>query len=142
MSDWGEDDFEEHESSTADETAKEAPELYFGSVDEWVREWLRFMYRRRIDGKNRFWRADWWRDGEAVSRLDALWRAWEHLRQEGGTGLSSWWRDHADYHLAVLTSADGPFYSEQRNESDTAKRGEPLPYIAPPAGMFPDARSG
>ncbi|MGV0111135.1 DUF4913 domain-containing protein [Arthrobacter sp. CP30] len=32
----------------------------------------------------------------AVSRLNALWRAWETLRLDPGTGMSDWWRIHAD----------------------------------------------
>lgn len=31
------------------------------------------------------------------------------LRLDGTTGLSVSWRAHADYHIAVLLSADGPF---------------------------------
>ena len=31
------------------------PDLYYGSVDEFVREYLRSVYRRRIDGRHRCW---------------------------------------------------------------------------------------
>jgi hypothetical protein len=41
--------------------------------------------------------------------LEALWRAWEFLRLEGTAGMSVWWRDHADHHMSVLLSTDGPF---------------------------------
>ena len=63
------------------------PELYYGSVDEFVRELLIKTYRRRIDGRGsgRVWSAEWWRSAEAISRLDALWRAWENLRLDGDT---------------------------------------------------------
>ena len=59
------------------------PQLFFGSVDELVREKLRYTYARRVGpkGSNR-WDANWWMYPEAISRLDVLWRAWEALRLE------------------------------------------------------------
>jgi hypothetical protein len=135
MSDWPDDDVEivpaPHES---------APAPVYGSVDEFVREYLRLVYRRRIDGRHRCWAGRWWAYDEAVQRLEALWQAWEHLRGDPTTGLSVWWRDHADYHMGVLMDPDGPFAAALDNEEDTCRRGDPLPYVAPPAGMFPDTR--
>ncbi|WP_454778738.1 DUF4913 domain-containing protein [Georgenia muralis] len=122
-----------------DEAAEpEEPALYYGSVDEFVREYLRHLYRRRV-GPNTSakWAAEWWRHPEAIVRLEALWRAWEHLRLEPTTGMSVWLRDHADYHMGVLLSPDGPFKKSQDENRD----GEPLPYTPPPAGMFPDMRN-
>ena len=64
--------------------AGEAPELVYGSVDEFVREYLRHMYTRPVGGGNaRYrWAAKWWKFPEAVARLEGLWRSWEHLRQD------------------------------------------------------------
>ena len=67
------------------------------------------MYRRPLGGQAVTWCPEWWRHAEAIARLDALWRAWEHLRLDPATGMSVWFRDHADHHMAVLLSADGPF---------------------------------
>lgn len=113
------------------------PTLFFGSVDEFVRERLRYTYSRRVgpQGPNR-WAAEWWRYPEAISRLDALWRSWEALRLEPTFGMSVWWRDHADHHMRMLMSPEGPF-ADSRDEN---KGGDPLPYTAPPAGMFVDVR--
>ena len=116
-------------------------ELQFGSVDEFVREYLRHIYKRRIDGRNRVWSARWWSNAEAIVRLEALWRSWEYLRQDAATGMSIWWRDHADYHLAVLTAPDGPFGETADDPENINRRGDPLPYVDPPAGLFPDVRS-
>lgn len=121
-----------------------APALYYGSVDEFVREYLRNVYRRHIAGRgeHRVWAAEWWKYDEAVIRLEALWRAWEHLRQDPATGMSVWWRDHADHHMAVLLDPhNGPFGAVD-GEHDRNAPGGPLPYVAPPDGMFPDARRG
>ena len=91
------------------------PTLFFGSVDEFVRERLRYTYTRRVgpQGPNR-WSAEWWKSPEAISRLDSLWRSWEALRLEPTFGMSVWWRDHADHHMRMLMSPDGPFADSQR----------------------------
>ncbi|MGL4339998.1 MAG: DUF4913 domain-containing protein [Rhodoglobus sp.] len=115
-------------------------DLYFGSVDEFVREYLVFVYRRRIDGRNRLWAGKWWEYEEAVIRLDALWRSWERLRHDAATGMSVWWRDHADYHMNVLMDPEGPFAGSAEDDENRSKKGDPLPYVAPPPGLFPDAR--
>lgn len=63
MSDWAEEDLEDEGIDAQavgvdDDAGGEAPPaLYYGSVDEFVREYLRHVYRRRIDGRNRVWAA-------------------------------------------------------------------------------------
>lgn len=134
-SEWGE-DYDDSGAGTGS-TEAEAPALYYGSVDEFVRDFLIHQYRRRVGPTRSFhWSRQWWRSGEAISRLESLWRAWEHLRLDPATGMSVWWRDHADHHMAVLFSAEGPF----GNSQDENGRDESLPYSPPPAGMFPDLR--
>ncbi|GAA1821374.1 DUF4913 domain-containing protein [Agromyces neolithicus] len=127
--------------SEAEADAEPQPRLYYGSVDEFVREYLRYAYKRVITGTGtgHHWAADWWRYDEAVIRLEAIWRAWEALRLDAATGMSTWWRDHADYHMGVLLDADGPFKGAQGDDHKN-KRGEPLPYLAPPPELFPDVR--
>ena len=132
-----------------------APELYYGSVDEFVREKLRYTYIRKVGPSAPYrWAGDWWRYPEAMGRLDALWRAWEALRLEGQVGMSSWWRDHADHHMRMLMAPDGPF-TNSRDTNETAAAWTkapggtaderpligPLPYTAPPVGMFIDVRT-
>lgn len=113
------------------------PQLFYGSVDEFVREYLSNVYRRAVGGQSSLkWSARWWENAEAISRLDALWRAWEHLRLDPATGMSVWWRDHADHHMAALLSPNGPFATSD----DHNRRGDSLPYAPPPEGLFPDMR--
>ena len=123
-----------------EEVEEEAPALYYGSVDEFLREYLRSAYRRRIDGRHRMWAARWWEYDEAVIRLEALWRAWEELRLDPATGGSIWWRDHADHHMPILMSPDGPFAQLTDGDENKCKQGDPLPYANPPEGLFPDVR--
>lgn len=129
--------------SFRDEAAAEPegdePQLFYGSVDEFVREKLSKTYRRQVGERTQHrWAAEWWRNAEAVSRLEALWRSWEALRLDPATGMSVWWRDHADHHMPILLSPDGPF-AKATDSNDT---GGPLPYERPPEGLFPDVRSG
>lgn len=119
--------------------AEVEPTLYFGSVDEFVREFIVPVFRRKVGdrGDAARWDAEWWRHPEAIVRLEALWRSWEALRLDPATGMSVWLRDHADHHLPILWSTYGPF---GKAEYDT-KLGDPLPYTAPPEGLFPDVRA-
>ncbi|MBG6240196.1 cytochrome P450 [Mycetocola sp. CAN_C7] len=131
------DDFRDEDDSP--EEPNPEPELFYGSADEFVRERLRFMYSRRVGGGNASfrWSARWWEHPEALARIDALWRAWEHLRLDGATGSSTWWIEHADHHMPILMSPDGPFAKSE----DQNRPGDPLPYEAPPEGLFPDMRT-
>lgn len=96
------------------------------------------VFSRQVgDRAARRWSAEWWRNPEAIVRLEALWRSWEHLRLDPATGMSVWLRDHADHHLGVLWGTEGPF----AKSTDQARPGEPLPYTAPPEGLFPDVRA-
>jgi hypothetical protein len=134
----GLDDDRDPEKSAEPEAAAQ-PTLVFGSVDEFVRMKLLPGYSRPVGPSNRQqrrWSAQWWKNAEAVSRLEALWRSWEHLRLDGATGSSVWWRDHLDYHMGILMAADGPF----ADSGDTNQDNGELPYEEPPAGLFPDMR--
>jgi hypothetical protein len=62
--------------------------------------------------------------------LEALWRAWEYLRLDAHTGMSVWFRDHADHHMAVLLSADGAFKGCKPDRH--GERLEALPLNEPP----------
>ena len=123
----------------AEASAEDAPVLYYGSVDEFVREFVCPIFRRNVGEEGRAdyrWSARWWESAEAITRLEAMWRSWEHLRMDASTGTSVWLRDHADHHLGVLMSPTGPWALSK----DTAGPDEPLPYEPPPSDLFPDVR--
>lgn len=110
--------------------------LVYDSAEEFLHEYLLPLYNRPIDARNGKWCSRWFLHAEAVSRVDALWRAWEHLRLDPATGLSVWWKDHADVHMAVLMSQKGPFYacsSTRHNAPD------PFPCERAPEGWIPKA---
>ncbi|MET4095409.1 DUF4913 domain-containing protein [Arthrobacter sp. UYCu712] len=84
-----------HEAPAAEPA--EAPQLVFGSAEEFLHEQLLPTYVRDVDDRSAKRCMEWYFHPEAVSRVEALWRAWEHLRLDGVTGISVWWRDRADH---------------------------------------------
>lgn len=117
----------EHEQEPSE---TEEPELYYATLDKFVRGFLIHGYARHINGHTRVWAARYWEYPEAMSRLGAMWRAWEYLRRDPATGLSVWYLNHADPHMRVLLDKDGPFGgADHDNPENTNRPGEPLPYL-------------
>ncbi|KAB1931893.1 DUF4913 domain-containing protein [Micromonospora sp. ALFpr18c] len=117
----------------------------YRNVEAFVGDYLAHVVERRLasgptSGIN--WCPRWWAHPEAISRLYALWRAWETLRvSDPQTGMSIWWRDHLDPHLAALAAEYGPF-----NRCNPTKHTEPRPLpteLAPPEvlAQLPDTDS-
>ncbi|MGC4853769.1 DUF4913 domain-containing protein [Micromonospora sp. DT4] len=121
----------------------EGTEPVYRNVEAFVGDYLAHVVERRLasgptSGIN--WCPRWWAHPEAISRLYALWRAWETLRvSDPQTGMSIWWRDHLDPHLAALAAEYGPF---SRCGPDKHTEPRPLPVEpAPPdvLAQLPDA---
>ena len=87
----------------------EVPEPVYAQLEDWLIDYFLPMFRRTLGGEYR-WCGQWWRHGEAISRLTSLWHAWEVLRLQPGTGIAAWYRDHLDHQLPILMGARGPFY--------------------------------
>ena len=123
------------EDKTGRPTPTPTADPAFPDTATWVAKWLCPHLEREI--KRTFeWCPQWWDHPEAVQRLEALWRAWEVLRVRGGSGMSTWWVDHADHHLARLCNPDiGPFgHCHTTHGRDIA----PLRTIDPPDGWRAD----
>jgi hypothetical protein len=119
------------------EEGQKPTELVYGSVEEFLHRQLLPTFVRTIDGRAGQWCVEWYYHPEAISRLEALWRAWEHLRLDGATGMSVWWKDRADHQMAVLLDPRGPFFRCDMKEHRDYE------YIEPrkaPEGLFPDVR--
>jgi hypothetical protein len=101
-----------------------APDPVYPAVEDWVSGYFLPMFKRTLGGEFR-WCAQWWRHGEAISRLSSLWHSWEVLRLRPGTGIATWYRDYLDHQLPILMGARGPFYQC----SETAHR-EPRETVA------------
>jgi len=128
---------ERQDSAQSSPVREQKPELMYGSAEDFLHEQLLPTYVREVDGRSARWCLEWFFHPEAVSRIEALWRAWEHLRLDGATGMSVWWRDHADHHMRVLLDPHGPF---SRCDMKEHRELDELKPKRAPAGWFPDVR--
>ncbi|MGW4247367.1 DUF4913 domain-containing protein [Nocardia sp. NPDC004722] len=121
---------------------QEQEPMVYASVVEFVENYLSLVYRRQVtDISDTVWCPEWWKHAEAVARMDAMWRSWEYYRLEGKTGLSVWFLDHADMHMAKLFDPKGPFkYCSVRNGHKDMLT--PLPLKSPQHGLFSDPSMG
>lgn len=101
------------------------PQTAYTDAVDFFERYLRHVFRRRVGirGQNR-WSARWWEIPEVLLRVDSLWRSWESLSTDPDMGMSVWLRDHADYHMGVLLSPDGPMATAE----DSNGQNEPLPH--------------
>jgi len=74
----------------------EEVENHFPNVYAFVQDFLVKVHARPVRAQLSWhWCSQWWDHPEAVSRLEALWKAFELLRRDPGTGAATWWRDYA-----------------------------------------------
>ncbi|TCC06262.1 DUF4913 domain-containing protein [Kribbella soli] len=119
-----------------DAAAESEPATYFKTLPEFVDQFLIKAYRRNISAQTP-WCREWWKHCEAVCVLSALWRAWEALRLEPGTGMSVWWRDHCYLHMNSLMNPAGTFSKCTVAGHHSGGEGlEPLSWATPPAELY------
>lgn len=111
------------------------PVTFYPNVAEFVAGFLAPTFAHEWDRMDREWHwcSRWWLHVEAVVRLEALWKAWEVLRLDPGTGASAWLRDHADPCMVALSRPHGAFHRCGPGEHAVYP---PLVVELPPAGMF------
>ncbi|MCK1820963.1 DUF4913 domain-containing protein [Streptomyces sp. XM83C] len=120
-----------------EEDGVRAEDLFYANVVEFFTDRLCHLLSPPPPGSGRVWCPEWYRHAQAVSRLDAVWRAWEMLRFDGALGISNWWLHHADPHWRALTDpVTGPF----AHCADGHGTAESLPHVPPPEGIFTDQR--
>ena len=114
------------------------PELVYSSAVEFFAELLAQSYVREVnEGATFAWCPEWYKHPEALIRMEAIWRAWEHLRLEPALGVSTWWLNHADPHMRILMDKEGPFKKCAYDGHKTPAPGKAaLPHVAPEAGIF------
>ena len=109
-------DLEELGALLAPEESGEPPdrpapvEPVYPTLDQWVEDYFLATFHRHPGGEFR-WCHQWHDHPEAVTRLEALWRAWEVLRLDPGLGIATWLTHHLDPQLPILMGRAGPFAS-------------------------------
>jgi hypothetical protein len=131
-------DEENQPASDGHSQAEPEPELVYKNPVEFFVELLSPSYVREVNEGAAFtWCPEWYKHPEAYIRIEAIWRAWEHLRLEPALGASTWWLNHADPHMRILMDKEGPF---KKCAYDGHKPPTPekavLPHIAPETGIF------
>jgi hypothetical protein len=113
---------------TGDTNAAPTRPVYQG-VEEWVTRQFLPIFRRPLGGEYR-WCRQWWQHAEAITRLTALWHAWEALRLQPGTGMATWLREHLDHQLPLLLGRAGPFAqcSEDEHIEPRQAEADPAPF--------------
>lgn len=132
---------------TAEETpspAEEPPALRFASLPLFVTYYVLPNWVHRMgEAYGGSWCSRWWEHPEAVTRLEAVWEAFEVMRLQPPPSLSTWLRDHFDPHMRALTLPYGPFYRCAAEDHRTVHELVPAwPAEPTPEGMFsvnPDA---
>ena len=116
------------DTTPAPDPTEEKPKPVFDGLEDFVDEHLIPLIQRPLGGQFR-WCAQWWRHAEAISRLTAIWHAWESLRRQPGTGIGLWYRDHLDHQLPLLLGPHGPFFqcSESEHIEPRRLKSEPAP---------------
>lgn len=131
-------EWDENPTDPADPAGAAAvpPSLRYTTVDEFVRDFLAEALWFDTSSTSRIWCPQWWRHPAAIVRLEALHRSFEQLRQDPGTGISVWLRDHADPHLAALTDPNGPLKGCSVAKGHDATRHRIIPAEPAPEGLF------
>ena len=114
----------------------ELPPPRYATLDEFVQEFLLEMLWIDVEVSSRTWCPKWWNHPAAIVRLEALHRSFEHLRLDPTTGISVWLRDHADYHMGLLTDPNGPFKGCSIKKGHDDQRGRVIPFDPAPIGLF------
>lgn len=117
--------------------------LYYANALDFMDHYMLPSYPRVVGG-DVAWCEHWWKHGEALARIDALWRSFEaHRVHDNASSMAVWWRDFADPTMSALTRPDGVFakctgrpgYAEHVDDHDRMLR-----TTTPPEGMFTDER--
>jgi homoserine trans-succinylase len=75
----------------------------YSNAVEFFADLLAQSYVREVNEGAAYTRCpEWYKHPEAIIRMVAIWRAWEHLRLEPALGVSTWWLNQADPHTGVL----------------------------------------
>ncbi|MFJ6028759.1 DUF4913 domain-containing protein [Pseudarthrobacter sp. NPDC092424] len=140
--DFGGDAFADEEAHTAEPKhshGEAAAELVYDNAIEFFAELLAPSYVRDVnEGAELAWCPEWYKHPEALIRMEAMWRSWEHLRLEPALGMSSWWLNHADPHMRVLMDTKGPFKKCAHDNRHVARSADKtaLPHAVPERGIF------
>lgn len=136
MPDMGEWNTQPQSTPESDAVTDVRPPLRYSRLDQFVQNFLIQELWVDVTMSSRTWCPQWWRHSAAIVRLEALHRSFEHLRQDPALGMSTWLRDHADYHMGVLIDPNGIFKGCSPIKGHDSDRLREIPVIPAPPGLF------
>lgn len=119
------------------------PVARFATLPAFV-DWLTDeVYRVDVfDTTDRTWCPDWWQHPPAAILLDALWHAYEAMKEDPATGVSMWIRDHVYPHMDWLMSQYGPMAGCHWSRGHSPVPLRRLPVNPPPDDWWTPTDSG
>ncbi|KNX39727.1 hypothetical protein VV01_00260 [Luteipulveratus halotolerans] len=111
------------------ELAPDGRLLRFGSVEEFVTDFVLPVWGHDRSNREIRWCLQWWEHPGAQVRLEVLWAAFEHMRLEPAPAMDVWFRDHLVPAMDWLTREAGPFHgcSQTLHKDPQAWSAEPAP---------------
>ena len=114
----------------------EEVEPLFPTVQDWVQGFLAPTIVRR-SSQDFLWCPRWWAHAEVVSRLTGLWITWEQARTGNPADINTWWLQHLDPHLAVITAHGGPLDGCTQHDGHTGTKPGLVIETTPPDAFGP-----
>ncbi|MGY4103780.1 DUF4913 domain-containing protein [Nocardia sp. R16R-3T] len=129
-----------------EDAAEEEPELRYRTLPAFVDGFIAHTYRREVSApgsdKTIRWCPLWFKHGEAVSRLEALWRAFEEARRGDGGEMAAWWVTLCDPTMDRLFDPKGTFeYCSVEDGHEYQDKLIKLPLVPAPPEAFPDGHA-
>ncbi len=107
----------------------------FATVELFVEKFVLPNWIHKYVANRVHWCAQWWEHAEAITRLEAIWEAFEVMRLQPAPSFSTWMRDHFDTHMRTLTDPEGVFFDcDVKTGQHTPNK--PWQLTPAPHGMF------
>jgi Domain of unknown function (DUF4913) len=90
---------------------EEAPPRVYHSSNAFFTDYLSIVFARDLGRDNVHWCEEWASHPEAAEVVDALWRSWETLQRDAGTGLGVWFVNFSYPMMSQLFDPSGTFAS-------------------------------
>jgi actin-related protein len=121
--------------SNAGGVQKEAPKTFYVNVLDFVMSYLSVIFgTETTQTAKRIWLNDWWRYPAVVSRINALWMAWE--KSYKANQIETWFLHIAEPMMrGIMDKETGilvHYVAEDSSNLFVVRKGEKLPTITPP----------
>lgn len=130
--------------NTGVKPAAEPPKTFYVNVLDFVMSYLSVIFgTETTQTAKRIWLNDWWRYPAVVSRINALWMAWE--KSYKANQIETWFLHTAEPMMRMIMDKEtGIFVHYVAADSSNlfiVRKGEKLPTVTPPNSWYQDVAS-